>query len=197
MREIKGLAGSNRSEGSAGAGKSAGAESNETRDTRTKEDKNMGRASIKENKSIYQIAREEAGLTRAEASEKLGFISESRLEKIESGKTGIHPEEVLAMSKAYEAPAFCNSYCANECPIGKEFIPEIKVKDLSTITLEMLNTINRLNNEKERLVEITVDGEISEDELADFNRIKADLEEMSMSLDSLKLWLEGRIGKSK
>lgn len=157
----------------------------------------MGRASVKENKSIYQLAREDAGFTRAEASEKIGFISESRLEKIESGKTDIHPEEVLAMAKAYKAPAFRSNYCANECPIGREYLPEVKSKELSTITLEMLNTINRLNNEKERLIEITVDGEISPDEMPDFNMIKQDLEEMSRSLDSLKLWLDEQIAKEK
>ena len=35
----------------------------------------MGRTSTKENKCIYQLAREDAGMTRAEASEALKFIS--------------------------------------------------------------------------------------------------------------------------
>ena len=37
----------------------------------------MGRKSIKEDKSIYFKAREEAGLTRAQASELIGSITES------------------------------------------------------------------------------------------------------------------------
>jgi len=45
----------------------------------------MGRASTKENKSIYQTAREELSLTRMQASELLGGITDTRLEKIESG----------------------------------------------------------------------------------------------------------------
>ena len=39
----------------------------------------MGRKSTKENKRIVQIKREELGLTREQASEKLGFISADRL----------------------------------------------------------------------------------------------------------------------
>ena len=41
----------------------------------------MGRKSTRENKNIYQISREEAGLTREGASEKLKFLSADRIEK--------------------------------------------------------------------------------------------------------------------
>ncbi len=47
----------------------------------------MGKKSTKENKNIFQLSREEKGLTRAEASESLEFVSESRIEKIESEKS--------------------------------------------------------------------------------------------------------------
>ena len=40
----------------------------------------MGKKSVKEDKSIYQLAREEADMTRAEASEAMDFVSERRLE---------------------------------------------------------------------------------------------------------------------
>ena len=45
----------------------------------------MGKKSIKENKNIYFQSREEAGLTRAQASEAMEYVSESRIEKIENG----------------------------------------------------------------------------------------------------------------
>ena len=80
---------------------------------------------------------------------------------------------------AYKNPSLCNYYCSHECPIGIKYVPEIKVKDLSQITLEMLATLNRLTKEKERLIEITVDGELSEDEIRDFHKIKMDLEKMA------------------
>ena len=64
----------------------------------------MGRKSTKENKNIYQITREEADLTREEASELMDFISSDRIEKIESEKSASHPEEILAMADAYKKP---------------------------------------------------------------------------------------------
>lgn len=44
----------------------------------------MGRASVKVNKNIYQIKREELGLTREKASELIGSITPERIEKIEN-----------------------------------------------------------------------------------------------------------------
>ena len=153
----------------------------------------MGRKSTKENKTIYQTSREALGLTRDQASEKLEFISADRIEKIEYEKSLPHPEEIMAMAEYYKNPALCNYFCSHECPIGIEHVPEIKEKELSQITLEMLATLGKLTNAKERLIEITVDGEISEDELSDFANIKKELEKMAMAIDSLNLWLDQTI----
>ena len=42
----------------------------------------MGRASIKENKNVYQLKREELGLSREKASELLECVPPERIEKI-------------------------------------------------------------------------------------------------------------------
>lgn len=120
----------------------------------------MGKKSTKEDKNIYFLSREEAGMTRAEAAEAL-YISEDRIERIEYEKSAPHPDEVLAMADCYKNPTLCNYFCAHECPIGREYVPEVKIKDLSQITLEMLANLNALTKEKDRLVEITVDGNIT------------------------------------
>ena len=157
----------------------------------------MGRKSIKENKNIYQISREDMNYTREAAAEKLGFISSDRIEKIENERTLPHPEEILAMADCYKNPSLCNYFCSHECPIGIEYVPEIKAKTLSQITLEMLATLNKLTSEKNRLIEITVDGELSEDELPDFHKIKEELEKMAIAIDSLNLWLNHTIVSGK
>lgn len=157
----------------------------------------MGRKSTRENKNIYQISRENANLTREAASELMDYISADRIEKIESEKSVPHPDEILTMAECYKNPSLCNYYCSNECPIGQEYVPEIEVKDLAQITLEMLATLNTLQKEKDRLIEITVDGEITEDEIPDFKTIRADLESMSIAIDSLKLWVDNTIASGK
>ena len=153
----------------------------------------MGRKSTKENKNIYQTSRESMNYSREAAAEKLGFISSDRIEKIESEKTLPHPEEILAMADCYKNPSLCNYFCSHECPIGIEYVPEIKAKDLYQITLEMLAALNKLSREKERLIEITVDGNLSADEMPDFLKIKEELEQMALVIDSLNLWLDQKI----
>lgn len=47
----------------------------------------MGRSSTRENKTRYQLAREELGLSREKASELLETIAPERIEKIESERS--------------------------------------------------------------------------------------------------------------
>ena len=136
-------------------------------------------------------------MTREEASEAMGFVSDSRIEKFETGKSPVQPEEVLAMAEAYKKPSLCNYYCSHECPIGQEYVPEVKVKELSQIVLQMLATMNSLEKAKDRFIEITADGEISEDELADFAKIEQGVEQISMAADSLVLWVNNTIASGK
>lgn len=153
----------------------------------------MGRKSTKENKNIYQTSREALGLTREAAAEQLQFLSSDRIEKIESEKSLPHPDEILAMADCYKNPSLCNYYCSHECPIGQEYVPEVQMKDLSQITLEMLASLNTLNRDKDRLIEITVDGQISKDELDDFHKIQTQLSQISQAIDSLQLWVQKAI----
>lgn len=153
----------------------------------------MGRVSTKENKNIYQLCREELKLTRERASDLLEIMAPERIEKIENEKSLPHPDEVLLMSEKYKKPNLCNYYCANQCPIGQQYVPEVKIKDLSQIILEMLASLNAVNKRKERLVEITVDGEVGDDEIEDFVYIQEELEHISIAVESLQLWTEQMI----
>ena len=153
----------------------------------------MGRASTKENKSIYQVTREKLGLTREKASSLLKVISAERLEKIENYKINIPPEDVLTLAQCYNTPALCNYFCSHECPIGQKYVPEIEAKELSQIAIETLNALNKINREKDRLLEIVEDGEITPDEYEDFFLIKKTLDKISMSVDSLQLWVDQAI----
>lgn len=150
----------------------------------------MARVSTKENKNIYHKTREELHLTREAASELLESLAPERIEKIENERCLPHPDEVLVMADKYKQPSLCNYYCANQCPIGQQYVPEVKIKDLSQIVLEMLASLNSMNKRKERLIEITADGMISEDELTDFIFIQKELERISITVETLQLWAE-------
>lgn len=150
----------------------------------------MARASTKENKNIYHKTRESLQLTREAAAELLESISPERIEKIENERSLPHPDEVLIMAERYKQPSLCNHYCANQCPIGQQYVPEIKIKDLSQIVLETIASLNAMQKKKERLIEITVDGHISDDEIADFVFIQKELEKISIAVETLQLWCE-------
>ena len=157
----------------------------------------MPRRSTRENKTAYQLSRENAGLTREAAAERMEFISAARIEKIESERSAPHPEEVLAMAKAYGDPMLRNEYCTRECPIGRKYAPRAEEKSISQITLEMVVTLNELMRERDRLMEITVDGTISEEEERDFRSIRENLDRMSGAIESLKLWVDGASGRGR
>ena len=149
----------------------------------------MARASVKDNKSIYQQRREELGLSREKASELLEVITPERIERIESGRFTAHPDEVKVMSDKYQAPHLCE--------IGKQYVPDIKIKDLPQIILEMLASLNSVKRHQERLIEITADGRIEADEVTDFIQIQEDLEKISIAVETLQLWSEQKLSSGE
>ncbi len=150
----------------------------------------MPKVSTNPDKPLYTIVREGLGLTREKASECIKCITSDRLEKIENGRLIARPDEALAMAEAYKAPAIINYYCTHDCDIGAKYIDEVKPKELSQIAIETLNSLNKLNQTRDRLLEIVEDGTITEEEYPDFQEIKSNLDKMARAIDSLKLWLD-------
>ena len=157
----------------------------------------MPRVSTKENKSVYQKIREEKGLSREKASELLEYITPERLERIENDKFDAKPDEIMTMAEKYQAPQLCNYYCANECAIGRHYVPEVEMKDLSQIVLEMLASLNNVKKQQERLIEITADGMINSDEVEDFVAIQEELERISIIVETMQLWVEKMLASGK
>lgn len=144
-------------------------------------------------KNIYVEARKQSNLTQAKASEAMQTISEDRLARLETDKISMTPNDVLEMSNAYKRPDLCNYCCTHECPIGKSTLSEIKPQQLSNIILKMIASLNTVETEKNALIEITSDGQITENELKDFARIQIKLNEISSTVEALKLWVKEMI----
>ena len=157
----------------------------------------MPRVSSKTDKPLYMIVREELGLTREKASECITaeYISADRLEKIENDRAQARPDEILAIAEAYKAPVLVNYYCTHDCDIGGKYLREVKPKELSQIAIETLNSLNKLNLVKDRLLEIVEDGTITEDEYEDFLEIKTNLDKIAGAVESLQLWLDESAAK--
>lgn len=151
--------------------------------------------------TFYKEIRKKHDLTRDEVCDKASLmnnpIQPERLERIENGKFPITPDEVMLLAEIYGEPTLCNHYCSKECPIGEKYVPEIKVKDLAQIVLEMLSSLNSMKKSQERLIEITADGVIADDEIKDFVFIQKELERISITVESLQLWVEQMIADKK
>lgn len=148
-------------------------------------------------KNAYLKRRMELNLSREKASELLESIPPERIERIENEKVNIHPDEVLIMAEKYKMPSLCNNYCANDCPIGQQYVPEIKINNLSQIVMEMVVGLNKVQANRDRLMEITVDGKITDDELEEFVDIQKELKKISITIDTLKLWTEEMVVSGK
>lgn len=157
----------------------------------------MPRVSKKENKSIYQTTREELGLTREKAGELLEFISPERIERIESGKYIPKSDEILQMADKYKAPQLCNYYCSKQCVVGSKYVPEIQMKQFSQIVVEVVSSLNSLKDRQMRLIDISIDGTVRDDELMDFIDIQEQLEHISVAVETLQLWTEKMLADGK
>lgn len=143
-------------------------------------------------KNRYQEAREKAGLTREKAAEITG-LAMSKIERIEYGTSYASPFEVCEMAKAYKDKNLYNYFCSVECDIGcKLGIPKIDYEsdDLSQITLRILSILNTIEKDKDSLIDITADDQISDDELESFQEIQGHLNQMETYIKSLALYLE-------
>ncbi len=151
--------------------------------------------------TIYKETRKKHDLTRDDVCDKASLmdnpIQPERLERIENGKFPITPDEVMLLAEIYGDPTLCNHYCSKECPIGEKYVPEVKVKDLAQIVLEMLSSLNSMKKSQERLIEITADGMIDDEEIKDFVYIQKELERISITVETLQLWVEQMLADKK
>ncbi|MBQ1684686.1 MAG: helix-turn-helix domain-containing protein [Clostridia bacterium] len=156
----------------------------------------MGKRSTKENKNIYQQSREAAGLTR-EAAEELTFISSDRIERIENDKSVPHPDEVLAMEQGYRAPTLSNYYCTHECPIGMKYVPAVGLKELPQLTVELLSALHALEEERDTLIDIAVDGRVNAFERKEFDVILTKLAALDRGIRGMRIWIEHAMTSGK
>lgn len=157
----------------------------------------MGKKSVKNNKNIWQQSREDMDLSREAASEVLQYVSADRIEKIESGKSAPHPDEVLLMEQGYGNPTLSNYYCTHECPIGMKYVQKADLKDLPQLTVELLSALNAMEEEKNRLIDISVDGRVNAFERKQFDVILEKLAALDRSIRGMRIWIEHALQTGK
>ncbi|MCI8790543.1 MAG: helix-turn-helix transcriptional regulator [Lachnospiraceae bacterium] len=153
----------------------------------------MGKKATKAADNMYYLARSEAAegnadfASREKTAEIIG-IDRTRLARIELDAISPYPEEVKAMSEAYNMPELCNSYCARECPIGRNNVPEVTIDDFDRLALKVLGSLKDIDSLRASLIAISEDGVIEEKERPAFQEILDSLEKISTNAKALRLW---------
>ncbi|MBE6562574.1 MAG: XRE family transcriptional regulator [Ruminococcaceae bacterium] len=159
----------------------------------------MGRKSTKENKNVYQEARDALGWSREKAADEIlkiengryGYVDKYKLVKIEDESIKIQPEDIVALSKVYNKPELRNYYCCHQCDIGAIDAPEVIYKDnVHEILVNMAISLESVNAKKTRLMEILADGRVDDTEIPDLDKILEELEKISMTVEAIQLWCE-------
>ena len=153
----------------------------------------MGKKATKAADNMYYLARgeaaesDEAFSSREKAAELIG-IDRTRLARIELDTIAPYPEEVKAMAEVYNMPELCNSYCARECPIGKNSVHEVTIDDFDRLALKVLGSLKDIDALRLSLIAISEDGVIDESEQETFQNILDSLEKISTNAKALQLW---------
>ena len=92
------------------------------------------------------------------------------------------------MAVAYNTPELCNSYCAQECPLGRGNVKEVTIDDFDRLALKVLGSLKDIDSLRGSLIAISEDGVIEESEQPAFQAILDSLEKISTNAKALQLW---------
>ena len=154
----------------------------------------MGTKPTKALDNVYCQARLEASKyndrlkSREGASELLGY-GPSTIADWELGVSTPSPDSVLKMADLYNAPELINQYCTQQCPLGSS-VPRVETAERDRITVKTLATFRKISETREKLLDITEDGIITDDEKEDLAVIISNMEELEKLSKQIKLWAE-------
>ncbi len=138
-----------------------------------------------ENRNIYQIARESAGLTQEKAAELLDISVESI--RAYEGFKRIPPNKIVVnMIEIYDSRYLAYQHLKYSNEELYNFIPSIDVKDLPSAMLKLYKEVTDFIKVRDEMIDITSDGVIDEKEKPRFDSILKELDDIVDAIMSLK-----------
>lgn len=138
-----------------------------------------------ENRNIYQIARESAGLTQEKAAELLDISIES-LRGYEGFKRIPPNKIVVKMIEIYNTQHLAIQHIRNNSEDLQSYLPNVNIKDLPTAILRLQKEVTDFLRVKDDLVDITCDGIIDDSERPKYDIILKELDDIAEAIMSLK-----------
>lgn len=138
-----------------------------------------------ENRNIYQIARESAGITQEKAAELLDISVESI--RAYEGFKRIPPDKVVVnMIEIYNTQYLAYQHLRNSKEDLQNYLPTIDIKDLPTAILRLQKEVTDFLIVRDELIDITCDGVIDNDERPRYDKILKELDDIAEAIMSLK-----------
>jgi len=153
----------------------------------------MGRGATKAAGNVWYEARINAAkyddrlYSRAGAAERLN-MSEDAVKNTELGlEKHMSVEKAVLMADLYNAPHLLNHYCLHECPIGCSRPISDEVHSIERVTVKLLKSmkIDQIESFKNRLIDISADGQVSEDERPEMEAIIKYAKQISKEISEL------------
>lgn len=139
-----------------------------------------------EYQNIYQLSRENTGLTQEKASELLDISVES-LRAYENDKR-IPPNSIVSkMVSIYDNNLLGYEHVRRTTEAGVMFLPQLEMKSLSSITLKLHKEIKDYLKKEDDFIGIVEDDVIEESEEEVWNDVMQELEDIFKSILILKL----------
>ena len=119
------------------------------------------------------------------------YLNYDKLIKLEREPEKFQPIDIIGLSLAYNKPELRNHYCCHDCEIGKIDTPVVEdASNIHKILVNMAVSLDVVNNQKLRLMQILEDGIVDDNEVNDLNKILDELEKISMTVEAIQLWCE-------
>lgn len=128
--------------------------------------------------NIYQIARNNAGMTQEQAAEML-HVSVRSLADYEGGRTIPGDDIVCGMIETYKTEWLGYEHLKQSTEVGKYFLPDIDFTDLAKSVLRLQKEVADVIQVNSDMVEVACDGIVDKHEREKWQIITKEINEMA------------------
>jgi len=129
-------------------------------------------------KTIYEFARNIAGLSRLQAVERLN-VSMRSLGDYESARTIPNNDVVLSMVDVYRTNWLGYEHLRQSSSLGMRVLPPIKFDDIAISVLMLQKETNDVEDVKNCMINIACDNKIEKHEVLRWNEIEKEIRELA------------------
>ena len=127
--------------------------------------------------NIYKNCRKNAGLTQEQAAELIA-VGVRTLGGYEIGEA-IPPDLVVCkMVEIYDAPYLAYQHLKESTEVGRRYLPEINISDLSKSILRFQKEFRDIVDVEREMIDIGYDERIDHDEIERWNVVTKEVKEM-------------------